>query len=339
MRLPSRKLDKNGLFARESEWTTTTKTHVKGDMNWSVIKDYAVNGAVHYACVIMEYTSLDAVMAIGVNGYMRDGHPVYEHRAYWVSRDNGNVPKHMTAFDGFGVKRLDLEWQLFSQENVADLRDYVNGLMLTDEEREVAKRRLEAELESRVKRIHQRLYDSDDMRNLLSTNEKLYLFCALIMAGLPAKGITPLSESDLHGNTLDGKNDGIDVLGQVKAFLIARGNKPDKVNSVCDLLRPTLTNKSMWHPRGESRESLIKTLFRQVSEEVLPYLTTNLRLDFTGKILNSLNDWVQIENDKRNDVVLTPRFVCNLMARLARTNRDSFVWENCTTSLIRIAAA
>ena len=45
-----------------------------------------------------------------------------------------------------------------------------------------------------------------------------------------------------------------------------------------------------------------------------------------------MNDWVNIENDKLNDVVLTPRFVTQLMAKIAGTNKDSFVWDTCMGS-------
>lgn len=61
-------------------------------------------------------------------------------------------------------------------------------------------------------------------------------------------------------------------------------------------------------------------------------MESNLHLDFTGKILNSLGDWVHIENDRENDVVLTPRYVTTLMAKLARTNMDSFVWDRAMGS-------
>lgn len=66
--------------------------------------------------------------------------------------------------------------------------------------------------------------------------------------------------------------------------------------------------------------------------EILPLLESKVHLDFTGKILNSLNDWVSIENDRLNDVVLTPRFVTNLMAKITRTDKDSFVWDTCMGS-------
>ena len=39
-----------------------------------------------------------------------------------------------------------------------------------------------------------------------------------------------------------------------------------------------------------------------------------------------------IENDKYNDVVLTPRFVTNLMARITRTDMNSYVLDTCMGS-------
>lgn len=82
----------------------------------------------------------------------------------------------------------------------------------------------------------------------------------------------------------------------------------------------------------EERESILKVLFLQIQRDIVPILESNLHLDFTGKILNKLSDWVSIENDAANDVVLTPRYVTAFMARLARTNMDSFVWDRAMGS-------
>ena len=38
------------------------------------------------------------------------------------------------------------------------------------------------------------------------------------------------------------------------------------------------------------------------------------------------------ENDIANDVVLTPRYVTKLMAKLARTDMNSFVWDRAMGS-------
>lgn len=86
----------------------------------------------------------------------------------------------------------------------------------------------------------------------------------------------------------------------------------------------------LWKPKNG--ESLLKVLFHQVKEDIIPLLESNLHLDFTGRILNSLNDWVSIDNDAANDVVLTPRYVTKFMAQCARTNKDSFVWDKAMGS-------
>lgn len=340
------KLDASGSVARESAWTSDSKPgarnpHKKGDMNWSVVEGYATNGAVHYARCVLENSgdAYDMALAIGVNGFLQDGELVCEHKTYLLSKGLGNIPQYLERLSGCGLKTLDGSLELFRHGCESELRVYVESAHLSKEEKENAKKKLEAELEASVKRIHQRLYDAEDLRNILSTNEKLYLFCALIMAGLPAYGDKGMSEDLLRGIEFDKRNDGTVVLDRVQEFLESRGNGEAKVNSIVNLFRPTLTRKNVWRVQPTSRESLIKTLYRQVKSEVVPYLTTKLRLDFTGRILNSLNDWVHIENDRANDVVLTPRFVCQMMARLCRTDRDSYVWDSAMGSAGMLVAA
>jgi type I restriction-modification system DNA methylase subunit len=96
------------------------------------------------------------------------------------------------------------------------------------------------------------------------------------------------------------------------------------------LLEGVFKKSVLWKPKNG--ESILKSLFKQVKTDIIPCLESNLHLDFTGKILNSLNDWVSIENDAANDVVLTPRYVTTLMAKMARTNKDSFVWDKAMGS-------
>lgn len=94
---------------------------------------------------------------------------------------------------------------------------------------------------------------------------------------------------------------------------------------VIGLLEGVFKKSVLWKPKNGI--SLLRTLFEQVKRDIIPCLESNLHLDFTGKIFNSLNDWVSIENDKKNDVVLTPRYVTTLMAKMTRTDKDSFVWD------------
>ena len=319
------KLDKNGHIIQETVWTSDSKPnaknhHKKGDKNYSTIINYATNGALHYGRAILKYSNYDEVLIIGINGTtLNDKGQVTdpECKAYYVSKKNNFVPKH--------VEELDSSLILLKQNNVSRLYRILNNLNLTEEEIESIKANTENELETKIKAIHQRLYDDKSLKTTLNTNDKLYVFTGLIMAGLATNGVKRLEVSDLSSNNSETWNDGSIVLEHIKAFLTARHATTDKIDLITSLLGTVFKNKTMWQP--SNGESLIKSLFAQISQDIIPLLESNLHLDSTGKILNSLSDWVSIDNDKANDVVLTPSYVTHFMARLARTNKDSFVWD------------
>ena len=142
--------------------------------------------------------------------------------------------------------------------------------------------------------------------------------------------VRTLEVNDLHSNNSEHNNDGTIILNNIESFLYAKKASPEKVEMVKGLLRGVFTKTVLWKPKNG--ESLLKVLFHQVKEDIIPLLESNLHLDFTGRILNSLNDWVSIDNDAANDVVLTPRYVTQFMAKCARTNKDSFVWDKAMGS-------
>lgn len=323
------KLDKEGSIVGVTTWASDGKlgkdgkpTHVKGDPNYNTVKGFAVNGALHYGQAVLE-GGYDEVIIVGVNGCdLKDGQVINpECKAYYVSKKNNYIPKlipEITAED----------WSLFKHEDA--LFERLDQLNLTEKEIEELTNKTEAELEAKIKRIHQSLYDDVQLKTALTTNEKLYLFCGLIMAGLQTAGVRPLDANDLHSNNSEHNNDGIIILSNIESFLYAKQASPEKVQMISGLLRGVFTKAVLWKPKNG--ESLLKVLFHQVKEDIIPLLESNLHLDFTGRILNSLNDWVSIDNDAANDVVLTPRYVTKFMAKCARTNKDSFVWDKAMGS-------
>ena len=294
----------------------------KGKNPHSVVQQYAVNGALHYGLAILDEGTYSEVIVIGINGWeLKDGwvsNP--ELKAYYISKKNGKVPKEIPDFDFSQMK----------SENIDSLYNMIDRLLLTDKELESLKRDKEELLEQSIKSIHQRIYDDSAIKNLLSTNDKLYFFCGLIMAGLTTEGVKPLEVTDFYSNDDEIDNDGKKILNRTNSFLQKKKCPSDKIEMVNNYLKPVFEKRDLWKP--VNGESVIKAVYKQVKEEILPLLESNIHLDFTGKILNSLNDWVSIDNDKKNDVVLTPRFVTNLMARITRTNKDSFVWDTCMGS-------
>ena len=250
-----------------TEYTTDSKNHKKGDKNYSTIQKYAVNGAVHYANALLAGDACEDVIAIGVNGYLKDDKSLYtELEAYYVSKRKARIP----------IKIGDYADLLFlRKENVDNLFKKLDDLTLSEEE-----------LEKRKSNI----------------------------------------ENDNHQEEHDGQA----VLIRIQKYLDKRNQGINNKNQmIIDLLKPVFNSKSLYRDdlKGSIGESLIKRLYKKIKNDILPYLSTDLHLDFTGKIMNSLNDWVHLENDKANDVVLTPRYVTSFMARLAHTDMDSYVWD------------
>lgn len=286
------------------------------------VQTYAVNGALHYGEAILAEGTYSEVIIIGINGTTLIGGVVSdpEIKAYYVSKKNNGVPKVIPGFD----------FAMMKSANIDNFYADLDTLLLTSEELERLKRNKEELLEQSIKAIHQRIYDDSTIKTLLGTNDKLFLFCGLIMAGLTTEGVRPLKTSDFYSNDDTSDNDGSLILRRTMSFLGKKSCPSDKICMVLNYLKPVFEKRDLWKPING--ESIIKTIYKQVENDILPLLESNLHLDFTGKILNSLNDWVMIENDKANDVVLTPRFVTNLMARITRTDKDSFVWDTCMGS-------
>lgn len=327
------KLDKNNAIVGAVEYTSDAKpskdgtiAHRKGDMNYNAVKTFAVNGALHYGEAILDEGTYSEVIIIGVNGSELDENgKVFDPqcKAYYVSNNNNRIPKEIK-------KITESDWSLLKDDNINALYEILDKLCLTEAEIEALTRKTEEKLEEKIKAIHQSLYDDPQLKTALSTNEKLYLFCGLIMAGLTTDGVKPLDVASLNGNDNEKYNDGTLIINHIKSFLYDKHYLDEKIEMISGLLESVFKKSVLWKPRNGI--SLLHSLFEQVKVDIIPCLESNLHLDFTGKILNSLNDWVSIENDAANDVVLTPRYITALMAKMARTNKDSFVWDKAMGS-------
>lgn len=291
----------------------------------SYIQGYAVNGALHYGNAILDEGTYSEVIIVGINGTEVD--PVTgivkdpELKAYYVAKKNSGMPKYIPDFD----------FVRCMPSNLGALFDELDTMSLSDAEREQIKRQTEQTLEERVKAIHQSIYDDPKLRVMLDTNGKLYLFCGLIMAGMPIAGAADLAPNDLTSNTTSKINDGTLIMDRIEMFLESRESTQDKVNMVRSLFQPTFSTEGLWRP-DEGGISILHVLYKQIKEEIIPLFKEGINLDFTGKILNSLSDWASISDDAKNDVVLTPRYVTKMMAIMARTNMDSLVWDSAMGS-------
>ncbi len=111
----------------------------------------------------------------------------------------------------------------------------------------------------------------------------------------------------------------------------------EKKNLIIRTLQNTLTTENI--NKAQSGESQLKRVFTKIVDDLGIYYKIGLTTDFTGKLFNEMYGWLGFGQDQLNDVVLTPSYISKLLVKLARVNKDSFVWDFATGSAGLLVAA
>ena len=312
------KLDANGRVDNRTS---------KNEPNYRNINNYAVNGAVHYANAILHYTSYTDVIAIGITGYKKQDETI-EHSigVYYVSKKNLGIGQEVDKY-------TDLSF--LKKENFNNFIKKVNQLSLTSEELEILKEKREKEIKTSLTKLNNDIYANEKG---LSENDRVFLVSASIMATLGIPGqVTPLEKSDLKSSLEEGYTDGEVIIRKIKAFLKEKNLPKNKQDLIVRTLKNTLLSDNINKPiNGESQ---LKRIFSKIVDDLGIYYKIGLTTDFTGKLFNEMYSWLGFTQDKLNDVVLTPSYVANLLVKLARVNKDSYVWDFATGSAGLLVAA
>ena len=300
-----------------------------GTLNFKNIKDYAVNGAVHYANAILQYTDYQHVIAIGMTGY-KDAHGKIQYQigVYYVSKNNLGIGQKVAEFNDFSF---------LAPSHFDDFIEQVNSLSLSPEQLEKIKEQREKEIDVSLVRLNNDIYREEKG---LGENERVYLVAATIIATLGVTGkqvVKPLETSELRSSSEKGNTDGDIILRKINAFLDARHIPNEKKALITRTLANTLLSENI--NKAKDGESQLKRVFTKIVDDLGIYYKIGLTTDFTGKLFNEMYGWLGFTQDKLNDVVLTPSYVSTLLAKLARVNKDSYVWDFATGSAGLLVAA
>ena len=317
------------LVKKDENGNVALKTSDNKD-DFKSINSYAVNGAIHYANALLQYTDYEDIISIGVTGYKDDsGNLQSEIGVYYVSSKNFGYGQEVAKYS-------DLSF--LKKENFNSFIEKVKSLNLTEEEKRLSIEKREAEISSSLVKLNNDIYKNE---NGLGESARIYLVAASIIANLGIKGnnpVKPLEKSDLKCSAEKGERDGDIMLRKINAFLSAKSVPEDKKNLIIQTFSEgLLTNENINKPiNGESQ---LKRVFSKVIDDLGLYYKIGLTTDFTGKLFNEMYNWLGFTQDKLNDVVLTPSYVATLLARLARVNKDSYVWDFATGSAGLLVAA
>ncbi|WP_404924142.1 class I SAM-dependent DNA methyltransferase [Mesomycoplasma hyopneumoniae] len=291
------------------------------------VKNYAVNGAIHYARAVRLLTYYTDIIVIGAVGEKNtNGKLEREVQVWWVSNDNYGKGTLIKKYDDFSF--LDKKhFNKFIKE--------AKKSFLSEEEKDKLRQRSEAEMIVALKKLNNDIYKNEDN---IESDTKLYLIVASIIAslGIPHK-VAPLNKSELKSSNEKGSQDGEKILNKITNFLDKKQIPPKKQETLINILSPSLKEERLNTP--ENGESRIKRIFGKVVDDIGYFFKNGLEIDFAGKLFNEMYSWLGFSEDKKNDVVLTPPYVAKLLAKLARVNQNSYVWDFATGSAGLLVAA
>jgi len=317
---------KDKLVALDSEGKVANKT-AKNQPDFKHINSYAVNGAVHYANALLHYTSYTDIIAIGMTGYKTEtGKLKHEIGVYYVSKSNFGIGQKIDNYTDFSFLK---------KSNFDKFIEKVKRLKLTPDEIEKLKEQREREINASLVKLNNDIYQNEKG---LSERDRVYLVAASIIATLGVPGrVAALEKSELKSSTETGNRDGDIILRKIKAFLDEKNLPQEKRDMIVRTLQNTLTTDNI--NKVENGESQLKRVFTKIVDDLGIYYKIGLTTDFTGKLFNEMYSWLGFSQDKLNDVVLTPAYVATLLARLARVDKDSYVWDFATGSAGLLVAA
>lgn len=312
------KLDKDG---------NVENRNAKNEPIFKNINGYAVNGAVHYANAVLHHTSYTDIIAVGMTGYKDEqGEIRYEIGVYYVSKSNLGVGQRVGDFNDFSF---------LAAEHFEDFISQVEELSLTPEELDRLKEKREKEIDASLTKLNNDIYQNEKG---LGENDRVYLVAAAIIAtiGIPGK-VAPLEKSDLKSSNERGWRDGDILVRKIESFLEEKALPKEKKEMILRTLSNTLLTENI--NKVHSGETQLKRVFTKIVDDLGIYYKIGLTTDFTGKLFNEMYSWLGFTQDKLNDVVLTPSYVATLLAKLARVNKDSYVWDFATGSAGLLVAA
>ncbi|MCB6062515.1 HsdM family class I SAM-dependent methyltransferase [Flavobacterium psychrophilum] len=299
----------------------------KNESHFKNINSFAVNGAVHYANALLHHTSYTDIIAIGMTGYKDErGNIQHQIGVYYVSKSNLGAGQKVDDFSDFSF---------LAPKNFDAFIHKVKTLELTQEEIDKLKEQREKEIDTSLRKLNHDIYENEKG---LGENDRVYLVAASIIAtlGIPGK-VAPLEKSDLKSSIEKGNSDGDIVVRKIKSFLDEKDIPKEKKDLIVRTLENTLTTENI--NKIEEGESQLKRVFTKIVDDLGIYYKIGLTTDFTGKLFNEMYGWLGFSQDKLNDVVLTPSYVASLLVKLARVNKDSYVWDFATGSAGLLVAA
>lgn len=303
-----------------------TKDGIK--LDGKSIQKYAVNGALYYATGVIASGKYHEAIAIGIAGDSDDSIEIKVYYVYGFGEHSYKLLKNVTTLD--------------FMENQKTFDEFYIDATLTEAEKHDILIDSQAKLQSYAKRLNKLMHN----HNITASQRVLYVSGMLLSmqnvvdveGNKLQEGLTP---SDLKGIQTATKRDGVQVVDQIKEFLIARKIPPEKQNLMLasfseiskDAQRDELTKldkevSSLINSDASSNKQIFTFIYHNI------FLSIDAmagHLDIMGEMYSEFLKYA-LGDGKEIGIVLTPPYVTKMMATLLNVDKDSKVMDLATGS-------
>lgn len=303
-----------------------TKDGIKFDEN--SIKDYAVNGALYYATGMIASGKYHEVIAVGIAA---DNDESIELKVYYVYGSGESSYKLLES-----VTTLDF------LENKKTFDEFYNDAILTEEEKHEILINSQAKLQRYAKSLNKLMHN----HNITAPQRVLYVSGMLLSmqnildthGNHIQDGLVP---DDLKAIQTESKRDGVQIVNQIKEFLIARDIPLDKQNLMLSSFSEISKDSQRDEPTELDKE-VSKLLKENASsnKQIFTFIYHNIflsidamagHLDIMGEMYSEFLKYA-LGDGKEIGIVLTPPYVTKMMATILDVNKDSKVMDLATGS-------
>lgn len=277
--------------------------------NISAIKNFAANGAIHYARELIR-SGYEKVIAVGVVGEGNRENLEININAYYVYNEYDN-PK--LVYEG-----SDLEF-------LKDIEHFFKEIELTDEEKELILHSKYKELKKSAKELNEIM----NQYHIAPSDRVIYVSGMLLSMQrnllVPEKLTGGTSDDDLED-----MRDGIRVYREVEQYLKFRKIPKKKRELMLQEYGIIKSDEDKDKFHDNLGESITKCIFSFIYKNVYQ-LANKTHIDSLGELFSEFLKYT-VHNASENGKILTPPYVTKMMAELVDVNRYSQVLDICTGS-------
>lgn len=275
----------------------------------SAIKNYAVNGAVHYARELIR-EGYNKVIAIGICAEGDKEALETNIKAYYVYNEYDS-PK--LIYEG-----EDLEF-------LVNLEEVFKSIELTEDE----KNQILFSKYKSLKKSAKELNEIMNVAHIAPTDRAIYVSGLLL-----AMQRNKLLPEKLRGGKTDDDpedmRDGLRIFMEIEQYLKYRKIPDDKKKLMLQEYGIIKSDEDRDKYKGTLGMSSTKYIFEFIYKNVYQ-LANNTHIDSLGELFSEFLKYT-VHNASENGKVLTPPYVTKLMAELIEVNRHSNVLDICTGS-------